>query len=180
VGPHNRAVRSKVTFLDIAGLTSLVERSPALGILTPVVRMGQSRRRNPSQQLRFGPTNAGRLRGDGNDEKGAGSERQRQGQQGPGNVHRRTISSRRLRGEPDPLADEPRPKGKRCNRTRFVRLTGSTCPAAGESRQPGWKRRRFCCVRGSRRSGPTRRCRQTGSGNRARTFGSSLTRVSPS
>jgi IS6 family transposase len=37
----------------------------------------------------------GRLRGDGNDEEGASSEHRRQRHPDPGNVHRRTISSRR-------------------------------------------------------------------------------------
>jgi transposase-like protein len=65
-----------------------------------------------------GPTNTVRLRGDGNVEERAGSEHQWQRHQGSGNIHRRTISSRRLRGELGPLADHPRPDAKRCNRTR--------------------------------------------------------------
>jgi hypothetical protein len=36
-------------------------------------------------------TNAGRLRGDGDDQERAGSEHQRQGHQCPGRVHRRTV-----------------------------------------------------------------------------------------
>jgi hypothetical protein len=64
-----------------------------------------------------GPTNTGRLRGDGNVEERAGSEHQWQQHQASGNIHRRTISSRRLRGELGPLEDDPRPNAKRCNRT---------------------------------------------------------------
>ncbi|MEA2730935.1 MAG: hypothetical protein QOF70_5410 [Acetobacteraceae bacterium] len=79
----------------------------------------------PRPRLRWlldGPTNTGRLRGDGYDEEGAGSEHRRQRHQGPGNVHRRTISSRRLRSELGPLADGPRPNPKRCNRTDMVAI----------------------------------------------------------
>jgi hypothetical protein len=53
----------------------------------------------------------------GNVEERAGSEHQWQRHQGSGNIHRRTVSSRRLRGELGPLEDDPRPNAKRCNRT---------------------------------------------------------------
>ena len=48
-------------------------------------------------QLLDGPTNAGGLRGDGNDQEGAGSKHQRQRHQDPGRVHRRTVPSGRLK-----------------------------------------------------------------------------------
>src|SRR5271167_4117190 len=44
-----------------------------------------------------GPTNTGRLRGDGDDQERTGSEHRRQRHQGPGRVHRRTIPGGRLR-----------------------------------------------------------------------------------
>src|ERR1700722_8022707 len=44
-----------------------------------------------------GQTNAGRLRGDGDDQERAGSEHRRQRHQGPGRVHCRTVSAGRLR-----------------------------------------------------------------------------------
>ena len=44
-----------------------------------------------------GPTNAGRLRGDGDDQERASSEHRRQRYQGPGTVRRRTVRSGRLR-----------------------------------------------------------------------------------
>ena len=44
-----------------------------------------------------GPTNAGRLRGNGDDQERAGSEHRRQRHQGPGRVHRRTVPAGRLR-----------------------------------------------------------------------------------
>jgi hypothetical protein len=47
--------------------------------------------------LLVGPTNAGRLRGDGDDQERAGSEHRRQRHQGPGRVHCRTVSAGRLR-----------------------------------------------------------------------------------
>jgi DDE domain len=50
--------------------------------------------------------------------KGPVPKHRRQRHPDPGNVHRRTISCRRLRGELGPLADDPRPKPKRCNRAR--------------------------------------------------------------
>ena len=43
------------------------------------------------------PTNAGRLRGDGDDQEGAGSKHWRQRHQGPGRVHRRTVPGGILR-----------------------------------------------------------------------------------
>jgi hypothetical protein len=45
-----------------------------------------------------GPTNAGRLRGDGDDQERVGSERQRQRHRGPGRIHRWTVPGGRLRG----------------------------------------------------------------------------------
>jgi hypothetical protein len=70
-----------------------------------------------------GPTNTDRLRGDVNDEEGegAGQKHQWQRHQGPGEIHRRTVSSPRLRGELSPLADDSRPNAKRCNRTIWHR-----------------------------------------------------------
>ena len=46
-------------------------------------------------QLLDGPTNAGGLRGNGNDQEGSGSKHQRQRHQDPGRVHRRTVPSGR-------------------------------------------------------------------------------------
>src|SRR5271163_4437956 len=43
-----------------------------------------------------GPTNAGRLRGDGDDQERAGSEHQRRRHQGPGSLHRWTVPGGRL------------------------------------------------------------------------------------
>src|ERR1700733_11626821 len=87
---------------------------------TPDPNRGARRRLTSRLGLRWildGPTNTVRLRGDGNDEEGASSEHRRQRYPGPGGAHRRTISSRRLRGELRPLADDPRPNPKRCNGT---------------------------------------------------------------
>src|SRR6202042_1724458 len=61
-------------------------------------------------QLLDGPTNTGRLRGDGNDQERAGSKHRRQPHQGPGGVHRRAVRSRRLRGGMISLAADPPPK----------------------------------------------------------------------
>ena len=47
--------------------------------------------------LLHGPTNVGRLRGDGDDQERAGSKHRRQRHQGPGRVHRRTVPGGRLR-----------------------------------------------------------------------------------
>jgi hypothetical protein len=44
-----------------------------------------------------GPTNAGRLRGDGDDQERAGSEHRRQRHQGSGSIHRWTVPGGRLR-----------------------------------------------------------------------------------
>jgi hypothetical protein len=47
------------------------------------------------------------------------------------NVHRRTISSRRWRGELGPLADDPPPNPKRCNSTRDSAPHEYRVPAGG-------------------------------------------------
>jgi IS6 family transposase len=60
-------------------------------------------------QLLDGPTNTGRLRGDGNDQERAGSEYRRQRHQGPSGVYRRAIRSRRLKGGMIPLTVDPAP-----------------------------------------------------------------------
>jgi hypothetical protein len=56
------------------------------------------------------PTNAGRLRGDGNGQERAGSERLWQRHHGPGEVHRRIVQNCRVRGELIPhLTDDCQP-----------------------------------------------------------------------
>jgi hypothetical protein len=70
-----------------------------------------------------GPTITGRLRGDGNVEERSGSEHQWQRHQGSGNIHRRTVSSRRLRGELGPLEDDSRPSAKTLQQNRQERMT---------------------------------------------------------
>ena len=52
------------------------------------------------RQLLDGPTNTGRLRGDGDDQERAGSEHRRQRHQGPGHLHRRAVPAGRLNGAP--------------------------------------------------------------------------------
>jgi hypothetical protein len=103
---------------DEAGWRAVAPVTAATGEMSEQYRRARPSERetaDPSQsRLRWflgGPINTGRPRGDGNDEEGAGSNHWRQRQPGPVGVHRRVVSSHRLRDELSPLAEscEPTP-----------------------------------------------------------------------
>jgi hypothetical protein len=82
----------------------------ATGELTEQYRRARSSERKtidaPGLGLRRhldGPTDTGRLRGDGNVKERAGSKHQRQRYHSSGNIHRQTISNRRLTGNLGPI-----------------------------------------------------------------------------
>jgi hypothetical protein len=112
---------------DEEGWRALAPLTAATGVIPEQYRRARPSERETADSrwtgLRWlldGPTNTGRLRGDGNDAEGASSEHRPQRHPDPGNVHRCAISSRRLRDELGTLADDPRHNPKRCNRTRRI------------------------------------------------------------
>jgi hypothetical protein len=85
-----------------------------------------------------GPTNTGGLRAGGNYEEGASSDHRRPRHPDPGNVHRRTISSRRLRGELGPLANDPRPKPQTLQQNPAMTAWANANIRGGPAIDLGW------------------------------------------